>query len=113
MRAPERRQDEAALERLREHETALSRRLETARADAQEVRARAEQQSAALRAAERSRIEQDVAAEARAAAGALEDELAARREASTRAVQHTREQADRRREEAIARLVEAASGGSP
>jgi hypothetical protein len=113
MRAPDRRQDQAALERLREHEVALSRRLEVARAEAEEVRALAREQAESFRREGRAGIEREVAAATAAAAGALEAELESRRDESTRAVAEVRVRAARGREAAVTHLVDAASGGAP
>ena len=113
MRAPERRQEEAALERLSEHETALTRRLETARAEAEQVRIAAAAEAAALLRLGRERLEQEVASAALAEAGALDEELEVMRKEASRAVEAVRERAARWREEAVSRAIEAASGGPP
>jgi hypothetical protein len=113
MRAPELRQDEAALERLREHEAALTHRLATARAEAAQVRAEAEAKVAALRAEAARQVEEEVAAAASDAARKLELELAARREEARLAVERTRQVPSARREEALRYVVQLASGGGP
>jgi hypothetical protein len=113
MRAPDRRQDEAALERLREHEAALSHRLETARAEAVQVRQAADAQAAAVRNEGRRDLEQEIATTVAAAESALEEELRLAREESARAVELARADALPRRGAAIARAIEAACGGPP
>jgi hypothetical protein len=113
MRAPERRQDDAALERLTEHEAELARLLETARGDAERSAARASEAAIALRVQERERLEGEVAAARLAAASALEEELRLLCRDASRAVELVREQAASRRDAAVSRAVEAASRGSP
>lgn len=110
MRAPERRQDEAALERLREHEAALTHRLETARAEAEHLRAEAAADAEAIRKDAARLLEEEVAAAKRDAARALELELSAERERLQVDIRRTRDVAPDARERAVRRAVEMAGG---